>query len=285
MGTNRIIPLILAHTREQTAKKFGYGSALRYLLKGLKHLGIPYTLNPKHKFNLIVAWDSFQCNQALILKEKTGYTLIYDVHLYSRIPAEKLLAENSDHVIVHSNLMKNLIQREHSINNSSVIPYGVDTQFWQPTHSSNRESFILYTGRTIYAIKNYLKLVEVCLKEKVRLITVGDRKYVSRNKLRELYSKAKLHILPSTFEPFGLVTLEAMSCGCSVAVSTKSGVADFLDEDHAVLFDPNNFSIKELIEKSQKLTPKEQRNYILKNYTHIHYAKRYIEKLESILKK
>ena len=53
---------------------------------------------------------------------------------------------------------------------------------------------------------------------------------VEHEELANLYKKARLFILPSTtHDPFGLVVCEALSYGCPVMTSSKTGVSEYLD--------------------------------------------------------
>lgn len=49
--------------------------------------------------------------------------------------------------------------------------------------------------------------------------------FVNQSQLPAVYTSANLLILPSEFEPFGLVVNEAMCCGCAVAASDRCGAA------------------------------------------------------------
>jgi glycosyltransferase involved in cell wall biosynthesis len=49
--------------------------------------------------------------------------------------------------------------------------------------------------------------------------------FVNQSQLPAVYTSADLLILPSEFEPFGLVVNEAMCCGCAVAASDRCGAA------------------------------------------------------------
>ncbi|MHA1143640.1 MAG: glycosyltransferase [Candidatus Helarchaeota archaeon] len=46
--------------------------------------------------------------------------------------------------------------------------------------------------------------------------------------LRDFYSAADLLVVPSIYEPFGLVILEAMACGCPVIATNNGGPKDIL---------------------------------------------------------
>lgn len=54
------------------------------------------------------------------------------------------------------------------------------------------------------------------------------RPSVDTKTLAGLYSRATLMIMPSLFEPFGLVALEALACGCPVLALAPSGAEEFL---------------------------------------------------------
>lgn len=120
-------------------------------------------------------------------------------------------------------------------------------------HGLSDGVFYVYVGRFDPAQKGVdvlLSAGDQFLKEEgVRMIIVGvgdkrletlskelEAKYPSKlrviNKLlpkeevRDLYSSADFALIPSIFEPFGLVQLEAMSCGCIPIGSRTGGIKD-----------------------------------------------------------
>jgi len=52
--------------------------------------------------------------------------------------------------------------------------------------------------------------------------------FANQTQLPEIYRASDLMVLPSEYEPFGLVVNEAMLCGCPVAVSDRVGAGDDL---------------------------------------------------------
>ena len=55
--------------------------------------------------------------------------------------------------------------------------------------------------------------------------------WVNHDRLPEYYSAADMLILPSKFDTFGCVVLEAMSCGCPVAAYRTKGPKDIIQND------------------------------------------------------
>ena len=65
--------------------------------------------------------------------------------------------------------------------------------------------------------------------------------YVPDEKMRAFYKRARLFVLPSTFEPFGMTALEAMACRTPTMVSKFAGIAEFLhDHRDCIITDPTN---------------------------------------------
>ena len=57
--------------------------------------------------------------------------------------------------------------------------------------------------------------------------------------LELFYNVAEVMVLPSTYEPFGMVAIEGMACGTSAVVTSRGGLRDFLvDEQDALIVDP-----------------------------------------------
>jgi len=128
--------------------------------------------------------------------------------------------------------------------------------------------FVLYVG-DITRNKNLPRLLDACIEASVPLVLVGkaitdtayDKKnpwnidialvqdlfnkhkkiyplgFVANDDLVALYNSAKLFILPSLYEGFGLPILEAMQCGCPV-ITTKQGSLKEVAGEAAFYTDP-----------------------------------------------
>jgi glycosyltransferase involved in cell wall biosynthesis len=65
------------------------------------------------------------------------------------------------------------------------------------------------------------------VRERVRIMG-----FVNQSRLPAVYRASDLMVIPSQYEPFGLVVNEAMLCGCPVVASDKVGaVGDLIDHD------------------------------------------------------
>jgi len=65
--------------------------------------------------------------------------------------------------------------------------------------------------------------------------------YISDEELAPYYRHAELFVLPSKYEPFGMTTLEAMSCGTPVVATKFGGIRKNLRHEHdALLVDPTD---------------------------------------------
>ena len=66
---------------------------------------------------------------------------------------------------------------------------------------------------------------------------VESRGHVSMDALVDLYRSASCLVFPSLYEGFGLPPLEAMACGCPVAVANTTSLPEVCG-DTAEYFDP-----------------------------------------------
>lgn len=165
-----------------------------------------------------------------------------------------------------------------------AIPHGVDEDFFETTSAALYlvrqkynlpEDYILFVG-AFEPRKNVLRLVRAFLKlpaelrrrhplvlagasgwkntEILRAVEAAPgvhlAGYVRRGLLPALYHSAKLFVLPSLYEGFGLPLLEAMAARLPVVTSTSSAMPE-VTGDHAVLADPH--STEELTAAMQKL--------------------------------
>ncbi len=88
--------------------------------------------------------------------------------------------------------------------------------------------------------KEYQRLVEKATSEGVvdRIQFVGR---VSHSRVKTYYSASNVHVVPSYYEPFGLVALEGMACQVPVVASRKGGLVTTINDGvTGLLFEPRN---------------------------------------------
>ena len=73
---------------------------------------------------------------------------------------------------------------------------------------------------------------------------------LSGKAIRNAYQTAAVTVLPSIYESFGLVALEAAAAGCPVIVSRSIGVAPYFEAIDGMVVEPTTSAIAEMLEKA-----------------------------------
>lgn len=191
-----------------------------------------------------------------------------------RIPEEKKLAQQANHIIASSASDATYLKTLYDIPNEhiSAIPPGVDTQLFHPIDKAiarqeikadPKHKIILAVGR-IDPVKGFdllliaLKMLnrsDVCLwivggdigqkkeqwsKELHTLMTLrkllGLTTQVTfvpplpQERLPYYYNAADVLVMPSHYESFGMVALEAASCGTPVIATDVTGISSILKD-------------------------------------------------------
>ncbi len=144
-----------------------------------------------------------------------------------------------------------------------VIYNGVDTEFYKPSEKTFREehaegfdNLLVFVGRIIQqkGLDHLIDAMPAILKEhkSTRLLIVGKGKLVPRlqekiskmgldnniifpgfiddARMPELYSSADLFVLPSLWETFGFVLVEAGACGTPLCGSNAGGIPEVIQD-------------------------------------------------------
>ena len=178
---------------------------------------------------------------------------------------EWMLTYESNEVIVNSNFMKNDIQRLFGLpfEKIQVIPNGIDLDKFngfkrdydfRRQYARDEEKIILVIGRLVFEkgiqhlicampkiLDNYhdVKLIvagkggmEAELKQLAYDIGVADKVYftgyLAGDNVQKMYKCADIAVFPSTYEPFGIVALEAMLAGVPAVVSDVGGLNEII---------------------------------------------------------
>jgi glycosyltransferase involved in cell wall biosynthesis len=137
---------------------------------------------------------------------------------------------------------------------SKVVYLAVDPSFFKPLEKT-KDIDILYIGSK-QSIDGY-DLFESLKKEfssKYKIVEhLREGKWVSDEKLRELYCRSKVVLCLSRNEPFGLMPLEAMSCGTPVVALKRGGYKEsIVDGKTGFLIKDDIFQLKGAINKMLK---------------------------------
>ncbi len=179
---------------------------------------------------------------------------------------EWMLTYEASEVIVNSNYMKNELQRLFGLpfEKINVVPNGINLNLFngierdydfRRQYAMDNEKIILFMGRLVYEkgiqhliaampkiLENYhdAKLIVAGkggmideLRNQVNYLGLGNKVYftgyLSSKNVQRMYKCADISVFPSTYEPFGIVTLEAMLAGTPVVVSDIGGLNEIVD--------------------------------------------------------
>ena len=186
-----------------------------------------------------------------------------------------------------SNLTKSKAEicKKYGVEPNKKIILGV-AQGWNVGNSKGADEFIEISKR--YNDKAEVVLVgnNIDMPELSGLHCIGYTS--SKNELEELYSIADVFVNPSKFETFGLVNVEAMSCGTSVIAYENTSAIELIGDEYGILV-PNgdfdgfinavgNFINSEQPDKSLKL-----KNYVNENFNKKLQLDKYVDLYRAIV--
>jgi glycogen synthase len=156
-----------------------------------------------------------------------------------------------------------------------LVPEGIDQQLWSGLRSTEQPAadgdhpLIVAWGRVQYE-KGFQVLVQAMAELRsraphARCVIAGRGGYLPdlqsiidieglsdtvqltgflrQDELRELVARAACVVIPSLYEPFGIVALEGMAAGAPTIASRTGGLAEILDgSDAGLMFEPGNHS-------------------------------------------
>jgi hypothetical protein len=127
---------------------------------------------------------------------------------------------------------------------SSILTFGVDTQFWRPMPVQNRDEFVLAIGQdlnrdfdllarapganpTLIITRNAVRVPPDASHIRISPGGYSDPHSATDKDLRRLYNEATVVVVPlkDVYQPSGQsVTLQAMSCGRPIILSKTRGI-------------------------------------------------------------
>ena len=179
---------------------------------------------------------------------------------------EWLLTYESSEVIVNSSFMKRHIQGIFGLpfDKINVIPNGINLNNFsgierdydfRRQYARDEEKIILYMGRLVYekGIQHLISAMPKILNayNDVKLVIAGKggmidelkaqaesmglankvyfTGYLNSKQVQKMYKCADIAVFPSTYEPFGIVALEAMLAGVPTVVSDVGGLNEIIE--------------------------------------------------------
>ena len=200
--------------------------------------------------------------------------------------------KKADVLLSNSNYTGKNIKKAYGLN-SKTIYMGVDVNFFKPQKAHKKIYDILYIGAYDKS-ENYdfLKkgLSEYGIKpEKIRLV-FKEKEWISSNTdMRDLYRSAKIMVCLGYKEPFGLMPIEAMSCGLPVVALNDGGYKESVIPGQTGYLVPKKTASlvqafrKALDEKNYKIMSENARKQALSKWSWAHSGVALSEIINSVV--
>lgn len=170
------------------------------------------------------------------------------------------IISRADHVVAVSEELRRVLVAQTGTETISVIPMGADLQeVFVPDGRQRATAELLFVGRLVEG-KGLLTLIRAlpniqAIYPAVRLTIIGDGPErerleeaiissgvaasvsfvgaIEHSALADHFRRATILVLPSLWEGFGLVVVEALGCACPVVASDLPALRDLLQDGHA----------------------------------------------------
>src|SRR3954464_1661251 len=190
---------------------------------------------------------------------------------------ERAFARRADRVIVCSHYMRDHVADVFAVPEEriNVIPNGIDPTELQPVadlaalrkrFAAPDEQLVLLVGRLVYekgfqlaldALPGVIRRVggvrflvagsgphEDELKQQAKRLKLDEHGtfmgWIGDDVLHSLYAIADLCVVPSLYEPFSIVALEAMASGCPCIVADTGGLREVVPKEVGLRFRPRS---------------------------------------------
>ena len=267
--------LILAHSVTWA----GYAS---YLLR--QRYGIPYVIVEHRSF---FVWSSEEARQ-----------MVKSYH----VPLFELAYNNCEKLILVSDSLRKGIEVlvPSAMESSMVIPNMIREDLFHPPEEARKsDPFIFFWAGRLEHVKGVDLLLEAVkslsdktdavfsvrlagkgslraeLEQQAAVLGVSDRVIflgrLSRDEMLKEMQEANCKVLPSRYEAFGVVLIEAMATGLPLIATRSGGPDSIVTKDNGVLIEPENVddlaeAMQEMMENISAYSAKEIRAQCLKLY-------------------
>ena len=247
---------------------------------------------------------SFPLFSFFVKKPKILHLHGIHVDFFKRYHLSRIILKNvADYYITITKKQRRALT-ELGINTKRILllPNSIDVNSFFP-EADKEDNLLLYLGRIVPVKGLHILLESLCYVETpVRLMIVGPignfdyyrdiSKQIEKEnqkgkhhitylgtipdaEVKKLYQKATIFILPSFWEPFGVVLLEALACGTPVVSTLVGGIPEIVqNHENGILVPPNNppklaEAIQYLMDNKDVRTrlAKEGRKVVVKNFS------------------
>lgn len=188
--------------------------------------------------------------------------LVYSVHLPQNGGEPNLMEclglVNADLIVVNSHAVaRELRERGLPLPPVEIVSHGVDAETFRPAPDwPSDDGYILFAGRVVaqkgvnILLRAFGALLRRCPEARLLVVGEGDLELFFQRMTRYLgfphrvsfvewqtgeslvglYQRAQLIVIPSYYEPFGIVALEAMACGRPLVASRVGGLAEIVED-------------------------------------------------------
>ncbi len=111
---------------------------------------------------------------------------------------------------------------------------------------------------------------------------------ISREEMQKEMQKANCFVLPTRYEAFGVVLIEAMASGLPVIATRSGGPDSIVTQENGFLIDPNNaeqltLAMEQMISRHKTFSASKIRSQTLRLYGQTAVMKRYDDLFKEIL--
>lgn len=206
---------------------------------------------------------------------------------------EKRAMRDCDYGVAVSEHVKESVIEQYGVdkNKISVIYNGVDCRRFKPKVGENRKNRVLWVG-TNPKLKGLRETIDAVRGFPLKLMVVGisglsrnNVEYLGKigpDKMPEIYNKADFLILPSKYESFPSVVMEALASGLPVIVSPECH-CEILNEKCGVVTHDYRSAVEQLL-RGDLVRMREDCRELVKKYDWSSQAKKYAGIYEMVSK-
>ncbi len=152
-----------------------------------------------------------------------------------------------DQLIALTEEEKVFFQKYIAANKIDVLPNGIDRMEFVENKADRTWGQLLFVGRNVpnKRIDFLLGQKDFFLRHQLKVVLVSDinresdevfeiLKHIPFQTLKKLYREAGALVLPSKYEAFGIVVLEALASGMPVVISDRVQIKEYLQQEESV---------------------------------------------------